>query len=275
MPGVMNCYIKFENAGHQFVEQCISGRSRLSKEFATSPLYFDFSDCTQADSERHVASLDTWIRERMLVSVQLNNKVFALFKTCLASMFYHRKFLNKTLHSQSCLRTSHFMTKVMPYADKDCVKYPWDKTSNTPEITGIPPDVLILAKFESVYGEMEVMITSMTLSFQQMLKSELDTREIGGSAYAQVHAMTAKTDAMMARMDSIMNQCKLQSMPLSSFAETGGEIDWGMDFNLIDEEEVVKDIAIDVESITDQMRRNKSQVTMKAHCFTLGWHHKN
>jgi hypothetical protein len=60
----------------------------------------------------------------------------------------------------------------------------------------------------------------MTLSFEQMLKSELDAREIGGLAYAQVHAMMAKTDAMIARTDSMMDQCKLQSMPLSSPAET-------------------------------------------------------
>ena len=275
MPGVMNRYIKFENAGDQFVGQCVSGRSRLTKEFAASPPYFDFSDRTRADKERNIASLDAWIRQRMPVAAQLNDKVFALFKTCLASFFYHRKFLNETLHSKSCLRTSHFMTEVMPYADEVCVKYPWDKTSDTPEITGIPPDVLILAQFESVRGEMEAMKKSMTLSFEQMLKSELDAREIGGSAYAQVHAMMAKTDELMARMDRMMDPCKLQLIPLSSPAETGGEIDWGTDFNLIDEEEVVNDIAIpvDVEGIADQMRQNKSQATMKARGFTLGWHH--
>ena len=47
--------------------------------------------------------------------------------------------------------------------------------------------------------------------------------------------------------------------------------------NFIDQsfEEVVNDIAIrvDVEGIADQMRRNKSQATMKARGFTLGWHH--
>ncbi len=89
MPGVMNRCIKFENAGDQFVGQCVSGRSRLTKEFAASPPYFDFSDRTQVDKERNIASLDAWIRQRMPVAAQLNDKVFALFKTCLASFFYH------------------------------------------------------------------------------------------------------------------------------------------------------------------------------------------
>ena len=84
------------------------------------------------------------------------------------------------------------MTEVMPYAVKVCVKYPWDKTSDKPEITSIPPDILILAQFESVRGEMEAMKMSMTLNFEHMLKSELDAREIGGLPCAQVHAMMEK-----------------------------------------------------------------------------------
>ena len=85
--------------------------------------------------------------------------------------------------------------------------------------------------------------------------------------------MTAKTE----RMDRMMDPCKLQlRIPLSSPAETGGEIEWGTNFNLIDEEEVVNDIAIPVdvlEGIADQMCQNKSQATMKARGFSLGWHH--
>lgn len=274
----MNRYIKFENAGDQFVGRSVSGRPRLSKEFAASPPYFDFSDCTRADRERHLASLDAWIRQRMPAATQSNDKVFALFKMCLASFSYHSKFLNQTLHSQSRLRTSHFMTEVMPYADKVCIKYPWDKTIDTPEITGLPPDVLILAQFESVRGEMEAMKQSLTLNFEQILKTELDSREIGGSAYAQVHAMMAKSDSMMARMDSMMDQFnKLQSMSFSSVDETaGGAVDWGTDFNLIDEEEVNDDIAIPVdvvEGVADQVRRNKSRAIVKARGFTLGFHH--
>ncbi len=78
----------------------------------------------------------------------------------------------------------HFMTKVMPYAVKVYIKYPWDKMSDTQEITGFPPDILILAQFESVRGELEAMKTSMTLNFEQMLKLELDAREISLLAYA-------------------------------------------------------------------------------------------
>ena len=39
MPCVLNRYIKYENAGDQFVGKCVSGRSRKSKEFVASPPY--------------------------------------------------------------------------------------------------------------------------------------------------------------------------------------------------------------------------------------------
>jgi hypothetical protein len=62
MPGVMNRYIKHENAGDQFVGKCVSGRSRLSKEFAASQAYFDFSLLTRAEKERNEKVIDCWIQ---------------------------------------------------------------------------------------------------------------------------------------------------------------------------------------------------------------------
>ncbi len=48
-------------------------------------------------------TLQIWIRQSMPGAAQSNDKVFALFKMCLASFFYHSEFLNDTLHSKSCL----------------------------------------------------------------------------------------------------------------------------------------------------------------------------
>ena len=45
MPGVMNCYIKYESAGNQFTGNYVSGRSRMSKEFSIIPEYFYFTSC--------------------------------------------------------------------------------------------------------------------------------------------------------------------------------------------------------------------------------------
>jgi hypothetical protein len=75
MPGVLNRYIKFESAGDQFVGQCVSGRPRLDKEFATSPPYIDFSDCSRADKKQNTASIDAWIRVRVTPVARSNQMI--------------------------------------------------------------------------------------------------------------------------------------------------------------------------------------------------------
>jgi hypothetical protein len=103
MPGVMNRYIKFENAGDQFVGKCVSGRTRLSKEFAASPAYFDFSKFDRVESQLMSKEVDKWIRDRLPADAKRNSKVFALFKMCIASMAHNRQFLNDHLHTKSKL----------------------------------------------------------------------------------------------------------------------------------------------------------------------------
>jgi hypothetical protein len=174
MPGVINRYIKYENSGDQFVRKCVSGRARLSKEFAASPAYFDFSSCTRADKDQNVKTIDTWIKERMPVAGQSNDKVFALFKMCIASIVHNRDFLLANLHSTSKLRASVFFLDDIPLANCVKVVYPWNKTGFTPEITGIPPDVLILAEFEDMQNQFRDMQISITTHFEKTLKRELD-----------------------------------------------------------------------------------------------------
>ncbi len=147
MPGMLNRYIKFENAGDQFVGKCVSGRSRLTKEFAASPAYFDFSTCSRVEAEQNEKKIDNWIKSIMPDNAKSNDNVFALFKICLAALENKRSFLDKNLHSQSNFRASIFMVKRPPLLDFLEIKYPWNKTRSTPEITGIPPDVLVLAEF--------------------------------------------------------------------------------------------------------------------------------
>jgi hypothetical protein len=38
MPGVTNRYIKYEDAGDQYVGRCVSGRNRMGRRFAESAM---------------------------------------------------------------------------------------------------------------------------------------------------------------------------------------------------------------------------------------------
>ena len=202
MPGVMNRYIKYENAGDQFVGKCVSGRTRLSKEFAASPAYFDFSRCSRVEKEQHDKIIDSWIKQRMPAVGQSNDKVFALLKMCVASIAYHREFLQQNLHSDSKLRLSSFLMDEIPLAEYVTVAYPWNKTSDTPEITGIPPDVLILAEFEDMRNHFHDMEAHMKAHFEQTLRKELDDREVGGTAFTKMGEMMTKIDQMMDRLST-------------------------------------------------------------------------
>ena len=108
MPGVMNRYIKFESAGDQFVGKCVSGRSRLTKDFAASSPYFDFSECSKIEKSQKDSEVDAWIKSRMPAKARSNDRVFLLFKNCVASLVFHRAFLKAHLHSRSNIQISLF-----------------------------------------------------------------------------------------------------------------------------------------------------------------------
>ena len=64
-------------------------------------------------------------------------------------------------------------------------EYPWNKTSATPEMTGIPADVILMAKMEYMKVIISDLKSSLETSFKVKLASKIDAREVGGSAYAQ------------------------------------------------------------------------------------------
>ena len=101
MPGVLNRYIAFENAGDQFVGKCVSGRSRLKKEFAASCPYFYFDCCNEAERKRKSKEVNIWIKNRTQEDTRSNENVFYLFKRCIASLEHNRSFMEKHLHSKS------------------------------------------------------------------------------------------------------------------------------------------------------------------------------
>ena len=72
-----------------------------------------------------------------------------------------------------------------------------NSTVDTPDFTGIPPDILILAKFESMTLQLEEMQRSLNASFEATLKRELDNRKIGGSDSAQLADIKAQLASLL------------------------------------------------------------------------------
>ena len=78
-------------------------------------------------------------------------------------------------------------------------KYTWNKTSATPDITGIPADVLLMAKMEDMKVIISDLKYSLETSFKTTLASELDSRELGGSTYVQSKDIITKLDTLLLR----------------------------------------------------------------------------
>ena len=81
-------------------------------------------------------------------------------------------------------------------------KFPWNKTANTPSITGIPPDIILLSELQTMRKEILDLKLCLPNSFVGILKKELDDRQVGGSAYMQSSEIMLKLDALLARIDS-------------------------------------------------------------------------
>jgi hypothetical protein len=92
----------------------------------------------------------------------------------IANIVHNRDFLLANLHNTSKRRVLAFLLDDIPLATYVKVAYPWNKTTSTPEITGIPPDVLILAEFEDMQNQFHDMQISITTHFEKTLKRGLD-----------------------------------------------------------------------------------------------------
>jgi len=211
MPGVMNRYIKWESAGDQYVGRCVSGRKRLDKSFAESIPYFDFSDYGMLEKEVKMRELDQWIKDRMLDGGN-NESIFYMFKSCLASLIYHRPWLNRTIHDRNPIQISPFWYEDIPYAHLVTTQYPWTRTEDTPEFTGIPVDVLYLAKIEEQTKRIAELEQRLKDDNDRVIKAvndhmdeALDSRAVGGESYGMARTMMEKIDKLIETSEKAFN----------------------------------------------------------------------
>ena len=209
--------------------RCVSGRKRLDKSFAESVPYFDFSEYDALAKESKMRELDRWIKDRMVTGGD-NESIFFMFKSCLASLIHHRAWLNQTIHDENPLRISPFWYEDIPYASQVTTCYPWTRTEDTPEFTGIPVDVLYLAKIEEQsrkIAELEQRLiddnSCVIKAVNDHLDEALDDRAVGGESYGIAKTMMQKIDQLIdASEKAYNNRIETAAVP---FAVGEGEED--------------------------------------------------
>ena len=162
------------------------------------------------DKEAHEEQLGSWLKDRLPEQARDNRQIFAVWKMVVASIAYNRSYLKENLHPDSILRSTALWGEDILFEDRVTVKHEWDKTADTPEITGLPPDIVLLAKLESMKLEMAALKAELKASFESTLVDQLNQRGIGGSGYTQGNEILKKLDAL------------LQEVSLVSCAPSGG-----------------------------------------------------
>jgi hypothetical protein len=106
--------------------------------------------------------------------------VHRIFYFCFASLTDHCNVLSRVLHQKNKLQASHFFNHT-PLWDKDSitVKYPWTKTEVTPTLTGLPPQIAILANFEMLRVE----LVASKVAILTGVEAEMDKRCIGSQSH--------------------------------------------------------------------------------------------
>jgi hypothetical protein len=143
--------------------------------------------------------------------------VFALFRFCLASFVYHKNsgWLEENTHSQDAIRVSPFWSEEMPHFDCAIVRYPWTSTDDTPEISGLPMDILYLQEIETLKFKMEELCNSFTRESKRLedalserFEHSLDMRSVGGEGYGLTDrpSVTAPAPPEAATMQKVVDE---------------------------------------------------------------------
>jgi hypothetical protein len=175
----------------------------MSTRFAESIPYFDLLEFDLVEREVRHHRLDSWIWARMPAGGAVNEGVFWLFKCCIASLVYHRQWLQQNLHSENPVFATPFLSEMdsMPFTDCITTRFLWNATDETPVLTGVPSDVLLMAKIE------ELELTIKRLESRQREESDriidtvttrvndsLDERSVGGDCYGLTKQVLEKID---------------------------------------------------------------------------------
>ena len=260
--GVKDRYIKYEKAGDQFVGRAVSGLPILKKEFAVSQPFFDFTESeNEIEYERKTHEINNWVQAR-LPQNSSNESVFYLLKNCVASLVYHRDFLDRMVHGGSALRSTVFWVEEVPHANDVRISYPWDNSERSTEITGIPPHTSLLAQIERLKITVENLQNSIGTDLKNVLVSELDSREIGGAGLAQGSLILSKLDLIIEKTKEGSRQ---EEQPIT---EEG-------DLFLLEEEspELNESPAYLSAQVQETMLRDQTRSQLKRRQIKVGYHH--
>lgn len=277
--GVKDKYLFRENAGDQYVGRCASCLDQLTKEFAVSPAYFDFSDLNTNEKKNSKEKIDNFLASRLPNFINIPPRSLHLAKYCFASICYHYDFLKENLHEKCILRSSSIFRDIpIQISSLARVSYSWNKTPDTPKFTGIPPHVIHMVQIE----ELKKKIESMEENIMAGIRHEMDTRGFASNS----HNTKCITDSIAALSSSLIKELIEKTNICDKSVKNAITAESIRDYNDFmmeneDDTENENETTIDLnEDFLEEERqikrkrvRERAEESVNKRIFTVGFHH--
>jgi hypothetical protein len=271
--GVKDRYLFYENAGDQYVGRCASGLATDTTDFAISRPYFDFTSLEAGEGLKRKKFIKLWLSDRLPNGIP--KKSIELARNCFSTICYHYRHLQDNLDKNCVLRQSPIF-KDIPESIYSVARiaYPWNKTTDTPTFTGIPPHVTQLSELKSVQEKLDALKGSL----MDEMKSEMEKR-----GFASTECNTMKIlDAMNSLGKMIASLSAGGGKKASAEEDVDDEKNHNRHFVVFDEDEAVEyDVHEENEYIFSEeevqlrrkKQREKSLMALKRRKLTMGSHH--
>jgi len=101
--------------------------------------------------------IDKVLDDNFARSDEIISTLFCLSRFLLPSICFHYDFLKESLHCTSKLRGSPLFIAASQLNIRKLavIRFPWNKTEDTPVFTGIPPHVLLMASIETLRASLK------------------------------------------------------------------------------------------------------------------------
>ena len=151
---VKNRYVKYSEAGDQYVGRCLSLCPILSASLAASPPFFTTKNGTVDDD---------WVSS--IVNLQFTGiaEVFGfgrLLRMCTASLVYHHRWIVLSLFENHVIRTASVVLRNNEIIERAhaliTFTFPWNDSEHI--FTGVPPHVVILQELTTIRTDQRMLI---------------------------------------------------------------------------------------------------------------------
>lgn len=203
MPGVEDTYVRFQEAGDQFVGRTVAGLPSESSEFSVLPPHFI-----------HRTEIVEQYMNVMFPNLPHNLSYIGEF--CLASLVYHHDFILRTCHREHRIRgTPLFMSEKILKELRPLVKSGHADDNSWLKATGIPPHVSLLNKFENLMSKQSCLEETFEKSKSEIVRTLIE--EIEKRALSNNVVTYNGLDSTIARVLDAKNLSGLENMLRNEF----------------------------------------------------------